>query len=95
MTEEASLLIRLKMIDETRNYLLEEIRSCYLRRNWNWGILISKNHKKTCRVLNHVEHWLILASAVTGCVFISEFASLVRFPIVITTSALGLKFCEK
>ena len=43
----------------------------------------------------HIEHVLILGSTITGCVFISVFASLVGIPIRITSSATGLKMCAK
>ena len=62
---------RLKNIDETRNYLIEEINRNELVRN--------------------VEHSLILASTITGCLSIFTFASLVGIPIRITSSAIGLK----
>ena len=75
---------RLKKIDEIRNYLIEEI---------NRNKLISKKHKKVCRVLNYIEHSLILISTITGCVFNSDFTSLVGIPIGITSSAIGLKIC--
>ena len=39
------------------------------------------------------EHFLILTTAITGCVSISAFASLVGVLIGITTSAIGLKIC--
>ena len=42
-------------------------------------------------VLNYIEHLLILASAVTRCVSISAFASLVGIPLSITSYAVGLK----
>ena len=54
---------------------------------------MSKKHKKVYRVLNYIEPLLILISTVTGCVFISSFASLVGMPIGITSSALRLKVC--
>ena len=54
---------------------------------------MSKKHKKVYRVLNYIEHLLILISTVTRCVWISTFASLVGFPIRITSSAIGLKIC--
>ena len=37
--------------------------------------------------------FLPLASAITGCVSISDFTSLVGIPIGITSSAIGLKIC--
>ena len=82
--ENLSQEFRLKNIDETRNYLIEEI---------NRNQLISKKHKMVCTTLNYIEHFLILVSAVTGCVSISAFPSLVGIPIVITSSAVGLKIC--
>ena len=56
----------------------------------NWRI---KSTKKACTVLNHIGHFLILASTITGCVFISAFASLVGIPIGIRSSAIELKIC--
>ena len=51
---------KLKNIDETRNYFLEEIQQNKLR---------SKKHKKeVSTTLNYIEHFLILHSAVTGCI---------------------------
>ena len=32
-------------------------------------------HKKSCRVLNYIDHLLIVISTTTGCVFISAFTS--------------------
>ena len=43
--------------------------------------------------LNYAEHLLIVISAITGCVSISAFASLVGISIGITSSATGLKIC--
>ena len=71
-------------MDETRNYLLDEI---------NHKDLMKEKYKKTCKYLNYVEHLLILASTVTGCVSISAFASLPSVPVVITSSTLGIKIC--
>ena len=53
--------------------------------------MISKKHKKVCTALNYIEHLLILASAITGCVSISGFPSLVGMSVGITSSAVGLK----
>ena len=52
-----------------------------------------KRHKKTCRALNYFENVLLFTSAVTGCVSISAFASLVGVLVGITSSAVGLKIC--
>ena len=54
---------------------------------------MSKKHKKVCKSLNYVTHFLILGSTITGYVSISAFASLVDIPIGITSSAIGLKIC--
>ena len=53
MTEEASIEFRLRKIDETRNYLLGEIKN---------NDLMSEKYKKTCKYLNYVENLLILSS---------------------------------
>ena len=75
---------RLKTIDETRSHLLEEIKQ---------NELMSRKHKKVCTNLNYIEHFLILAPAITKCISISAFASLIGIPIGITSSAIGLKTC--
>ena len=84
MAKEASLEFRFKKVDETRNYLLEEIKH---------NDLISKKYEKTCKYLNYFEHLLILVSTVTGRVSISAFASLICVPVGITSSAVGIKIC--
>ena len=55
--------------------------------------LMSQKQKKVCTTLNYIEHFLILASAITGYMSISSFASLLRIPIKITSFATGLKIC--
>ena len=70
MVEEASLSFILRKIDETRNYLLNDIKH---------NDLMSEKHKKTCKYLNYVKHLLILVPTVTSCASISAFASLVAF----------------
>ena len=47
--------LRIKKIDEIRNYLIKEI---------NRNKLMSKKHKKSCRVLNSFDHLLIVISAI-------------------------------
>ena len=54
---------------------------------------MSKKHKKVYRVLNYIEHLLILISKVTECISISSFASLVGVPIGNVSSARGLTIC--
>ena len=54
---------------------------------------MSKKHKKICRVLNYIDHSLIVTSTITGCVPISAFAFLVNIPIGIASSTIGLKIC--
>ena len=52
---------------------------------------MSKKHKKLCRVLYYIDHSLIAISIITG--WVSILASLAGIPIVITSSAIGLKIC--
>ena len=54
---------------------------------------MSKRHKKFCKVLNYIEESLIIISTITGCVFISAFASLVGILVGITSSAIGVTVC--
>ena len=81
MPEHRSKFRLTKRIDEIRNYLIKEI---------NQNKLMSKKHKKSCRVLNYINHLLIAISTITGYVSNSAFASLVGIPIGITSSAIGL-----
>ena len=60
---------RLKKIDEIRNHLIEKI---------NQNKLVSQKHKELCRVLNYIDHSLIVIYTITGCV-------------LIPSSAIGLK----
>ena len=55
--------------------------------------MLIKKHRKVCTALNYIEHFLILAFTITGCVSISAFASLVDIPIGIMSSATRLKTC--
>ena len=41
---------------------------------------------------NYIEHFLILASSITGCISISAFASFIGIPIGITSSTIGSIF---
>ena len=73
---------RLKHINETRYYFLEEIEQ---------SELVSKRHKKVFTTLNYIEHVLIVASTITGCISISAFPSLFGISIGITSSTIALK----
>ena len=82
--ENISQEFRLKNINETATYFLEEIEL---------NELMSRQYKKVYTTLNYIEHFLIMASAITGCISISAFVSLIVIPIGITSSAIGLKVC--
>ena len=75
---------RVKNTNETRNYFLEEIEQ---------NKLMCKNLKKFYTTPKYVEHFLILAFTITGCILISAFDSLLVIPIGITSSAISLKIC--
>ena len=78
--------LKLKNINETRNYFLEEMEQ---------NKSMSKKYKNICKTLNYIEHFLILASTITGYISISAFPSLLGIFIGITSSAIGLKICAK
>ena len=72
MLEEASFEFRLIKIDETRNYLLDEMKhndlmsekyqkTCKFLNCVKHNDLMSEKYQKTCKFLNYVEHLLILA----------------------------------
>ena len=75
---------RLKNIDETIHYFAEEIKQ---------NKLVSEKHRKVCSTESYIEHFLILVSAVTGCISISACASLLGIPIGIRSFAMGLNIC--
>ena len=54
---------------------------------------MSRKQKKVCTTLKYIEHVLSLASTITGCVSISDFALLLGIPIGISSSAIRLKVC--
>ena len=80
--ENISQEFRLKNIEEIKIYLIKEK---------DQNRLTSNKHKKVCMTLNYIEHFLILASAVTRYILISAFTSLLGISIGITSSAMGLK----
>ena len=82
--EDISQELRLKNIDQTRNYFLEVIEQ---------NKMMSRKHRKVCTILNYIEHFLILDSKISECISISAFASLLSIPIGITSSAIELKMC--
>ena len=83
MTEEnISKEFILKNIDETKNYFLKEIEQ---------NELMCEKYIKACTNPNYIQHFLFLASTITGCISISAFASLLGTPIGITSSAIGVK----
>ena len=54
---------------------------------------MSEKYKKVCTTLNYIEHFLILASRITGYISISVFTFLTGIPIGSMSSAIGLKIC--
>ena len=77
---------RLKNIDETKIYFLEEIKQ---------NGLMSRSHKKVCTALNYIELFLTLSITIIRCISISAFTHLIGISIGITSSAIGLKICTK
>ena len=77
----SSLKFTLRKIDETKNFLLDEIKH---------NDLMNERYRKTGKYLNYVELLLILVSTVTCCVSFSAFASLV---FGITSSVVGINIC--
>ena len=49
---------------------------------------MSKKRKIICTTLNYIEHFLILASTITGCISISAFAFLIGILIAITIKSV-------
>ena len=59
-----------EIIDETKNYFPEEIEQ---------NELLSRKQKKVCTTLKYIEHSLISASTITGCIWFPGFCSLLLF----------------
>ena len=69
-----------------KNYLIEEI---------NQNELISEKHKMICTTLNYIEHFLVVASTITGYVSISAFASLIGITMQNESSVIKINICTK
>ena len=54
---------------------------------------MSNKHKKVCRISNDIDHFLILACAITWCISICIFPSSLDVSVGITSSVLGLTIC--
>ena len=80
--ENISEEFRLKNVDETRKYLLEETEQ---------NELMSRKHKKVCAALIIFNNFLFQFSAITGSISVSSSASLLVIPIRIKSSAIELK----
>ena len=80
-TPKRKLWLLTKKIHETRNFLLDETK---------YNELMNEKHKKTCRALNYFIHFFIFITAVSGCVSISAFASLVGVPVVLCSRIKNL-----
>ena len=70
---------RLKNIDETWDYFLEEIEQ---------NKLMSRKYKRVLTTLNYIKYFLILTSTITGCIWVSDFASLLDISIGISIGVL-------
>ena len=51
------------------------------------------SEKRECKALYYIRHFFIFIPAVSGCVSISAFASLVNISVGTTSSAVGSKTC--
>ena len=76
---------RLKNIEETKNYFLEEIKQ---------NELMSRKHRKVYATLHYINHFLILASTIFGCISTSAFVWLIGISIEITSSAVSKNLCN-
>ena len=82
--ENISWEFRQKNLEEISNYFIKKL---------NQNRFLSKKHKNVYAIHNYIEYLLILASAVTGCVSISAFTSLVGILIGIASSVIGKTNC--
>ena len=54
---------------------------------------MSNKNKNVCTTLNYIEHFITLVFAITVCISISAFASLINISTEIMSSAIGLNIC--
>ena len=54
---------------------------------------MSEKHKKVCKSLIFFEYFFINTTAISGCVSISAFATLVGVPEGNASSGVGIKIC--
>ena len=80
--ENLSQEFKLKNIERTKNYLIIEI---------DQNVLVSNKDKRITMTLYYIEHFLILASVITGCLSISAFASSLGIPIEIRNRIKNLR----
>ena len=52
---------------------------------------MSRKHKKVCKTLSYIKHFLIIAFTITGCISFSDFDSLIGILIRLLSYASGLK----
>ena len=67
---------------------MEEISNYFIKK-LNQNRFLSKKHKNVYAIQNYIEYLLISAPAVTGCVSISAFTSLVGILLGIASSVIG------
>ena len=80
--ENLSQEFKLKNTERIKNYLIIEI---------DQNVLMSNKHKRITTTLYYIEHFLILASVITGCLSISAFASSLGIPIEIRNRIKNLR----
>ena len=78
--------------------LLSKCEACVSKKskfiaNLKQNELMSRKHKKVCTSLTFIEHFLVPASAVTGCVSISGCAYFLGISIGVTSFSEALKIC--
>ena len=74
----------MKKINEINNYFIREI---------DQNQLLGNKNKRVYATLNYIKHFLTLVFALTVCVSISVFATLVNFSTGIMSSTIGLNIC--
>ena len=74
----------MKKIKEINNYFTKEVGQ---------NELLSNTERKFCTTLNYIDHFLVLVFAVTVCISISPFASLVGISKWIMSPTIGWNIC--
>ena len=82
------------MPNEIKKNISEDFRWWNINETKNYPWRNKARRTEVCTLVNHVEHFLILALTITGSISSFVLPVLLRIPMGIVSSAIGLKFVQ-